>query len=233
MKKDFWTALRNTSFYTLGILIALMITATLVAVWIFCDKKINRVAQTAFFTPYLIAGVSAGFIWSWILNSANYGLFNATLAAIGLPSVRWLDDSSTAMLSVIMMNTWKNFGYYALIILSSIKSIPTEIFEAAELDHASPWRVFTRIILPMISPQLFFLLIAISTSSFKVFDSIRIMTNGGPGNATRVLSMYIYDYAFQRNNTLGYASAAGVVMFLILMILTIINFRFVERRVHY
>ena len=85
----------------------------------------------------------------------------------------------------------------------------------------------------MISPQLFFLLITITTGSFKVFDSVRIMTNGGPGDSTRVLSMYIYDYAFQRNNTLGYACAAGMVMLLIMVIITIIDFAFVEKKVHY
>lgn len=233
VKKDFWTALKNTAVYTLGILVSLMAFSVLAAVSLFRDRRLNRMTQTAFFTPYLIAGVSAGFIWNWLLSSQDYGLFNTVLNALGFSSLRWLDDSRTAMLSIIMMNTWKNFGYYALIIISSIKAIPAEIFEAADLDHASRWRVFYKIILPMISPQLFFLLITISTSSFQVFDSVRIMTGGGPGDATRVLSMYIYDYAFQRNNTLGYASAAGVVMFLILLVFTILNFRYVERQVHY
>ena len=124
-------------------------------------------------------------------------------------------------------------GYYALIILSSMKSIPAEIYEAAKLDNASGIKTFFRIMLPMISPQLFFLLITITTGSFKVFDSVRIMTGGGPGDSTRVLSMYIYDYAFMRNNTLGYACAAGMVMLLIMVVITIIDFAFVEKKVHY
>lgn len=119
------------------------------------------------------------------------------------------------------------------VILSSMKNIPDEIYEAARLDSASSVKTFFKITLPMISPQLFFLLITITTGSFKVFDSVRIMTNGGPGDSTRVLSMYIYDYAFQRNNTLGYACAAGMVMLLIMVIITIIDFAFVEKKVHY
>ena len=114
-----------------------------------------------------------------------------------------------------------------------MKSIPTEIYEAARLDSASSVKTFFKITLPMISPQLFFLLITITTGSFKVFDSVRIMTNGGPGDSTRVLSMYIYDYAFQRNNTLGYACAAGVVMLLIMVAVTVVDFAFVEKKVHY
>lgn len=134
---------------------------------------------------------------------------------------------------VIAVNVWKSIGYNALIILAALKSIPQEIDEAAMLDQAGPLRKFFRITLPMLSPQLFLLLITITTGSFKVFDSMRIMTNGGPGDSTRVLSMYIYDYAFQRNNTLGIASAAGVVLMVILILVTVVYFKCLESRVHY
>ncbi|MBR1607661.1 MAG: sugar ABC transporter permease, partial [Clostridia bacterium] len=191
------------------------------------------VAQTVFFTPHLVAGVSAGFIWGWLMSSQPYGLFNTVFNALGLSSVRWLDDSSTAMFSIVLMNTWKNVGYYCLIIMSAMKSIPTEIYESARLDGSSAFKTFFKITIPMISPQLFFLLITITTGSFKVFDSVRIMTNGGPGDATRVLSMYIYDYAFERNNTLGYACAAGILMMLLMVAVTVFDFGFVEKKVHY
>lgn len=233
VKKDFYNALGNTAMYTAGALVCIIVFSVLLAQWMFRPRKINNIAQTVFFTPHLVAGVSAGFIWSWLLSSQSYGLFNSVLTSLGLPAVRWLDDSSTAMWSIIMMNTWKSIGYYALIILSSMKSIPTEIYEAARLDNASPIKVFFKITLPMISPQLFLLLITITTGSFKVFDSVRIMTNGGPGDSTRVLSMYIYDYAFQRNNTLGYACSAGMIMMLIMIVLTVFDFAFVEKKVHY
>lgn len=233
VKDDFYKALANTCAYTVGALVCVMVFSLLLAQWLQKDRRVNRVAQTVFFTPHLIAGVSAGFIWGWLMSSQSYGLFNTVLNALGLSSVKWLDDSSTAMLSIIIMNTWKSVGYYALIILSSMKSIPAEIYEAAKLDNASGIKTFFRITLPMISPQLFFLLITITTGSFKVFDSVRIMTGGGPGDSTRVLSMYIYDYAFMRNNTLGYACAAGMVMLLIMVVITIIDFAFVEKKVHY
>ena len=117
--------------------------------------------------------------------------------------------------------------------MSALKAIPTEIYEAADLDSASPIRQFFQITLPMLSPQLFFLLITITTGSFMVFDSIRVMTNGGPGNSTQVLCTWIYEYAFLNNNSLGLASAGGVVLLLILVLITILDFRGLERKVHY
>ena len=154
-------------------------------------------------------------IWTWLYNKNDYGLFNTILEFFNLPAQNWLSDSDLAMNGIIVMNVWKSIGYYALIILASLKTIPAEINEAAMLDQARGTRKFFKITLPMLSPQLFFILITITTGTFKVFDSIRIMTNGGPGDTTKVISMYIYDYAFQRNNTLGIASAAGVVLSLI------------------
>ncbi len=233
VRPDFWIALRNTAAYTVMALVMVMILSILFAQWMYKSRKLNNVAQTVFFTPHLVAGVSAGFIWSWLMSSQPYGLFNTVLNAFNLPAVKWLDSSDTAMFSIVLMNTWKNVGYYCLIIMSSMKSIPTEIYESARLDGSSSIKTFFKITIPMISPQLFFLLITITTGSFKVFDSVRIMTNGGPGDATRVLSMYIYDYAFQRNNTLGYACAAGIIMMAIMVVVTVFDFGFVEKKVHY
>ncbi len=233
VRPDFWVALRNTAAYTGMALVLVMVLSILFAQWMYKSRKLNNVAQTVFFTPHLVAGVSAGFIWSWLMSSQPYGLFNTVFNALGFSTVRWLDDSSTAMFSIVLMNTWKNVGYYCLIIMSAMKSIPTEIYESARLDGSSSIKTFFKITIPMISPQLFFLLITITTGSFKVFDSVRIMTNGGPGDATRVLSMYIYDYAFERNNTLGYACAAGILMMLLMVAVTVFDFGFVEKKVHY
>jgi sn-glycerol 3-phosphate transport system permease protein len=171
-------------------------------------------------------------IWSWIMEQNSYGLLNAVLGLFKVPPLRWLNSSKTAMLSVVIVSVWKSIGYYALVILSALKAIPAEIFEAAELDNAPKWRVFFRLTLPLLSPQLFFLLIVITINSFKVFDTIRIMTGGGPGSATDVLAYYIYRYAFQHFR-IGYASAAGTVLMVILMIFTALYFAVLGRRVHY
>ena len=232
-KADFIIALKNTAYYTVMVVFLLIVMSVLFAVWMFKDRRINRIAQTAFFTPHLVASISCAFIWSWLYSSEGYGLFNTVLRAFGVAPIRWLDDGNYAMNAIIVMNVWKSIGYYALIILSALKAIPLEIYEAAKLDNASPIKVFFKITLPMLSPQLFMLLITITTGSFKVFDSVRIMTGGGPGRSTQVLCMYIYDYAFKRNNTLGLGAAAGVVLMVILMLITLIDFKGLERKVHY
>lgn len=230
---DFVPALKHTAYYTAVVLVLLISLSVLCAVWLSKDRKLNHFAQSAIFSPHLVASISCAFVWSWMFSSEIYGLFNTILNAIGLKSVRWLDQPSTAMNCVIVMNVWKNIGYYSLIIMSALKAIPTEIYEAADLDSASPIRQFFQITLPMLSPQLFFLLITITTGSFMVFDSIRVMTNGGPGNSTQVLCTWIYEYAFLNNNSLGLASAGGVVLLLILVLITILDFRGLERKVHY
>ncbi|MCE1196749.1 sugar ABC transporter permease [bacterium] len=230
---EFLPALKNTAYYTLAVVVLLISFAVIFAVWMFKDRRINDLAQTVFFTPHLIAAVSCAFIWSWLYNSNNYGLFNSVLGFFHIAPVRWLDTTETAMNSVIIMNVWKGIGYYALIILSALKAVPPEIYEAAKLDSAPRLTVFFKITLPMLSPQLFMLLVTITTGSFRVFDSIRIMTGGGPGASTTVLTMFIYDYAFQRNNALGIGAAAGVVLMVILILLTLLDFKGLEKKVHY
>ena len=232
VKKDFLTALKNTGYYTMMVVVILLTLALLFALWMRADRKINEVSQVLIFTPHLIASISCALIWTWLYTECLW-LIQYGTRLVSHPAQNWLSSSSMAMNCVIAVNVWKSIGYNALIILAALKSIPQEIDEAAMLDQAGPFRKFFRIALPMLSPQLFLLLITITTGSFKVFDSMRIMTNGGPGDSTRVLSMYIYDYAFQRNNPLGIASAAGVVLMVILILVTVVYFKCLESRVHY
>ncbi len=233
VKKDFLEALKNTALYTGLIVVILIALSVLFAVWMFEDRRLNKIAQTAFFTPHLVASVSCAFIWSWLFNSDPYGLFNTVLKVFGVAPVNWLGDTRTAMFCIIAMNVWKGIGYYALIILAALKAIPQEIYEAARLDNATKMKTFFKITLPMLSPQIFFLMITITIGSFKVFDSVRLMTGGGPGTSTQVISLYIYNYAFQRNNSLGIGSAAGVVLMAILILITMMDFKGFEKRVHY
>lgn len=233
VKADFQAAIVNTLAYAAGVVILTIVFALLAAVWTFKAKKLNNFCQTLFFTPHLVATISCAFIWSWMYSSNDYGLFNAVLRFFGFSNVRWLDSSATAMPSVVVMNVWKGFGYYSLIIMTALKAIPTEIYEAAEIDNSGPINTFFRITIPLVSPQLFMLLITITTGAFKVFDSVRIMTGGGPGRATQTMTMFIYDYAFLGANSLGIGSAAGVILSVILMVITFIYFKMLERKVHY
>lgn len=231
IRTDFGVALKNTAIYSVSVTCGLLVLATLFSVWMKKNTKLNRFAQTALFTPHLIAMISCGMIWS-LLMDVDTGFFNDILYKLGLPTLRWLSSSSSAMPSIVVVAIWKDLGYYAMILLSSLEAIPTELYEAAELDNASKVKQFFKITLPLLSPQLFFLLITMTIGSFKVFDTVRVMTEGGPGNSTDVLAYYIYRYAFNLFQ-IGSASAAGTVLMLILMVMTAFYFRVLGKRVYY
>ena len=229
---DFKATLRNTAVFTFVSMILIVVVSLLLGLSLQKDRRMNSVAKRAMFFPHIVSGVSISMIFAWLLN-AQSGLFNQLLQMVGLPALKWLDSSQTALPSVIGINVWKAVGYYTLIILAALGGIPAEINEAAELDNTPAWRKFVRITFPMLSPQLFFMLVNITIGSFKVFDLVRLLTNGGPGTATYVLVLYIYRYAFEWSLQIGYACAAGVVLMAILLVMTVIYFKLLEKRVHY
>ncbi|MDF2645650.1 MAG: binding-protein-dependent transport system inner rane component [Paenibacillus sp.] len=228
-REDFYKALSNTVVYTVGVVVLTMLLSLLIALWLNKKTRFNAVVQAGIFTPHIISIVSVALVWMWLMEP-NHGILNFLLKAIGLPPSSWLQSSNTAMLSVIIVSVWQNIGYYTLIIVAALQSVPPSIYEAAALDNASRFKMFYKITLPLISPQLFFILIIMTIGSFKVFDTVKIMTAGGPNNATTTLVYYIYEF---RTNSIGYASATGVVLMAIIAILTFIYFRLLSKKVHY
>ncbi|WP_240418804.1 carbohydrate ABC transporter permease [Paenibacillus periandrae] len=229
LREDFYKALGNTFVYTIGVVALTMIVSLLFAVWLSKQSKFNSIVQAGLFTPHIISIVSIALVWLWLMEP-NLGFLNFVLKALGLPTSQWLQSSKTAMISVIIVSVWHSVGYYTLIIVAALQSIPPSIYEAAELDNAKKFKVFYKITLPLISPQLFFILIIMTIGSFKVFDTVRIMTGGGPNNATSTLVYYIYSF---RTTNIGFASATGVVLMAIIGILTFIYFRLLSKKVHY
>jgi sn-glycerol 3-phosphate transport system permease protein len=228
-REDFFTALKNTAIYTLGVVLFTMGISFFIAVWLKNNSKLNTFVQAGIFTPHIISIVSIALVWM-LLMEPNYGVLNFLLDSVGLPTSDWLQSSDTALGSVILVSVWQNIGYYALIIIAALQGISPNIYEAANLDNASRFSVMRKLTLPLISPQLFFILVVMTIGSFKVFDTVRIMTSGGPNNATTTLVYYIYSF---RTTNIGYASTAGVVLMVIISILTIIYFRFLSKKVHY
>ena len=204
--------------------------ALIFALWLQRSTWVNAIVQRFMFLPHICAMLTVAMVFQWLMD--DRGLFNAVLSVFNLPALRWLNSSHTALLSILIVAIWKGVGYYALILLSSVKSIPPELLEAADLDDAGKLRTFFKITLPMLSPQLFFLLITITINSFKVFDAVRIMTGGGPGNSSDVLVFYIYRQAFNYSKY-GLSAAAGTILLLILLVMTVIYFRILGKRVHY
>ncbi|MFD0959924.1 carbohydrate ABC transporter permease [Paenibacillus chungangensis] len=226
---DFYKSLGNTVAYTVGVVVITMALSLLIAVWISKKTRINAIVQAGIFTPHIISIVSVSLVWLWLMEP-NLGFLNYMLKSIGLPPSPWLQSSKTAMFSVIIVSVWQSIGYYTLILVAAIQGISTDILEAASIDNAKKRHVLFQIILPLISPQLFFILIIMTIGSFKVFDTIKIMTGGGPNDATNTLVYYIYSF---RTTNIGYASATGVVLMLIISMLTLLYFRLLAKKVHY
>jgi sn-glycerol 3-phosphate transport system permease protein len=228
---DFLRVMQNTAKYTALLVFQIIVLATLIALWFGKKGKIYNFAQSAVFTPHIISLVSVALVWLWLMDP-QIGLINSLLKMVKLPACPWLTSPGSALYSLIMVSLWRETGYYSLLIVAALKSIPKEIFEAAALDDAGRFAIFSKITIPMISPTLFFILVVASIGSFQVFDTINIMTQGGPVNSTNVFVYFIYEYAFKFFK-IGYASAAGVLLLIIVSALTIIYFNILGKQVHY
>lgn len=228
---EFLQVLLNTCQFTFWTVSGSVILGLALAVYLKKNTKINRIIQGIMFTPYVLPMISIAFVWIWIMDT-DLGLLNYVLGLFGIDKVMWLNDPKVAMYSLILVNIWKGAGYYTLIFLSALQNIPTYLYEAAELDHAKPATTFFKITLPMLSPTLFFLTLTAIIGSFKVFETVNVMTDGGPLNSTTTMVYYIYQYGF-RYYKIGYASAVGVILMVIVSILTIVYFCGLQKKVHY
>ena len=229
--EEFWRVMRNTGEYIV-LYVPLMLVSSL-ALAALLNRRFAGVGayKVLFFLPVLTSWVAGSLIWRWILNH-KYGLVNVLLGHIGIAGPAWLDDKYWAMPGIVLASVWKDAGFFALIFLGALKGINHEYYEAAEIDGASPWRKFRHITLPLVSPTTFFVAITSVINSFQVFPQVQIMTYGGPAGATQVIMERIYKYAFQFFK-MGYASALSWVLFVIILIITVIQWRLQKRWVFY
>lgn len=218
----FWLSLKNTVLFTALMLIgqvgiAFIFTLFFTMKWL----KFVEFHRKVMYLPCIIAPVVIGLVWQMIFN-ANYGLLNPLLTAIGLSEwIRpWLDDPKIAMYSAAVPVIWQYVGYYLIILMGAVATIPKDVLEVSEIDGASGWKRSIYITIPLIWDTLKICLMICLAGSFKAFDHIMVMTGGGPGRATTVLSLYNYDMSFTQMR-LGYASAMAVVILVVSMILTI------------
>ncbi len=228
----FRIALGNTMYYAVGSVPLTMVCSLSLALLL--NKPIKGVAlyRSAFFFPYVTAIVSVSVVWNMLFHP-DMGPVNSLLAGFGVKTLpRWTASVQWAMPTVILASIWRGMGYYMVIYLAALQGIPQELYEAAKIDGASPWQSFRKVTLPMLTPTTFFVSIMLTISCFKVFDLIFNMTQGGPGRATNVLVMHIYQSAFV-DYKFGYASAVAVVLFLIVLLVTLIQFRAEKKWVNY
>ena len=170
-------------------------------------------------------------VWMWIFHP-SFGAANYLLSIAGLPPLQWLNSTQTAMISVMVFSVWLGLGYQMVIFLAGLQGIPQELYEAARIDGASPWQRFICLTLPLLKPTTFFILVTSLIGSFQVFTSIYVMTAGGPVGSTDVFVYHIYQTAWEQLR-MGYAAALSWVLFVIIMIATWIQFRFIGQRMEY
>lgn len=227
----FAKAIRNTIYFA-GIMVpgATIIGLSLALIM---NQKLRGITwyRTAYFLPVVSSTVAVALVWSWIY-AKDFGLLNWLLRQMGLQPIAWLSSTHWAMPSVIIMAIWGHMGEAMVIFLAGLQSISQSYYEAAEVDGASSWQKLIHITLPLITPSIFFYFIITMISGFQTFETIYIMTRGGPVNATTTMVYYIYRNAF-RNFKMGYASAQAIVLFLIIMALTLVYWRLQEKWVVY
>ena len=217
----FLRSLGNTFLYT-GMFVVLT-TLVSVGVAVLLDQRLRGISAVRFLwiLPVLTDLVSVSLVWGWLYH-AQFGIINYVTSLVGIPPVSWLGDTRSAMIALVILSTWRWAGYYSVILVAALKAVPQELVEAASVDGATGWASFTRVKLPLISPALFLIVVLEIISSMQVFEQMWVLTNGGPQDSTISVAMYLYIEAFKFLR-LGYASAVAWVLFLIVLIITVIN----------
>lgn len=224
MAKDpiFWNAAWVTIEYVVINIGVQTVVALLIAVLMHRLTK-STFIRSIVLTPYLVSNVVAALLFLWILDT-QLGVANQVISAIGLDRIPFLADEAYVIPTIALINVWRHMGYTALLIFAGLQSIPESVYEAGRVDGASEWSMFRKITIPLLRPILALVLIMTVIGSFQVFDTVAVTTSGGPVNSSRVLQLYIYDMAFGRFQ-FGYASALSVALLVILLIVSIVQYR--------
>lgn len=231
---EFWKVLGHTSYFIVLYIPLILIFSLLVANLLNNDFKGIVAYRVFYYIPVLTSWVAGALIWKWVL-SPLYGPLNEMLRFIGIEGPGWLQDAAWAMPGIVLASIWKDMGFFGLIFLGALKGINPEYIEAAKIDGATWWQRFTKIILPMISPAIFFVVVICIINSFQLFPQIMIMTEGGsagPHGATQVMVERIYKYAFKYFK-MGYAAAYSLLLFVIIFGFTTLQMKLQKKWVHY
>lgn len=218
---SFSRALINTALYVILNLSITVVFSMTCALLFEKQTKLNIVYRCLIFIPFVVPVIVMGMVWKMIYEP-QYGVINQILGLFGITGPQWLYDSNIALLAVIIFNVWKEFGMYAIILIGGLQKIPRDLYESAAVEGAGHAQTIWYITIPMLKPIFFFVTTIIIINSFKAFDHIWVMTGGGPGNSTATLVTYIYSKVF---DNVGLASAASVILFILVFIVSIFKTR--------
>lgn len=226
----FARSLVNTAYYALGAVPLSLGLGLGLALLLHRERPGVRVFRAIFFLPSVLSGVALTLLWGWVFNP-RYGLANTLLGSLGIQGPDWLQSEAWAMPTLILMSLW-GVGISMVVYLAALSGLPRDLYEAARLDGAGPARRFRHITWPLLAPATFFLAVVNLIGTFQLFTPTYLLTQGGPNHATLTLPLYLYQNAFSYGR-LGYASALASVLFLAIVLLTLIQFRVLGRRVFY
>ncbi len=219
---DFFAALRQTLVFVVGFVVLSLLVSIALAVLLNAQQRGRGFYRAVFFLPTLLSPVVVGLVWNWVLERQN-GLLNIALDAVGLGQPGWLVDPDLAMVAIIGVGLWTHTGFYVLIVLAGLQSIDANVYEAARMDGASAWQQLRSITLPLLGPTTLVVLILATIQGFQAFDFIYNLTGGGPVGSTVLMVQYVYERAFTNPVRYGLASAGAVVLFLIVLGFTLVN----------
>jgi alpha-1,4-digalacturonate transport system permease protein len=227
----FWRAVWNTTWFV-SLQVGFMVGfALLTAVILNRDILARGFFRGVFFFPVMLSPVVVALVWKWVLQ--RNGILNAGLESMGFESFNWLLDRQWAFAWSVFLSVWAHMGFYTLILLAGLQAIPRDVYEAAMMDRASPWRVFRRITLPLLAPTMLVVLVLALIKGVQTFDEVYAFTGGGPGSATTLIIQYIYETGFAgAPRLLGLASAASILLALVLIVLTLLQLWFNRRSVN-
>lgn len=227
----FRQAIENTIVYTALFVPATMIVGLVIAVAL--NRKVRGISvyRTAAYVTMAVSTINEALIFLWLFDP-GFGVVNAALHVVGLPQQQWLSDPNEALYVIVTMTVWGWTGFAVVIYLSALQGVPEQLHEAAAIDGAKRFTIFRTITLPLLSPASLFLVVWLSINALQLFDEVYVTTRGGPLNSTTVVVYYLFDQAFQQFNA-GYAAALAYVLFLIIVVITFIQFRIGNRFVHY
>ena len=224
--KYFYQYFGNTFYFVIALVPLVLVISLLLALLI--NKKtgkLTNVYRAALFLPSITSTVAVSMVWIWIFNP-NMGILNNLLTALGFRTVpQWLASTEWSKPALVIMRVWQMSGYYMLMFLAGLQTIPESLYEAADMDGASRWQRFTRITVPMLSNTIFVVTILLVIEAFNMFESIYVMTDGGPLGSTSTIMYYIYEQGFTNYN-MGYASSLAWIFFAVIMVVTLIQYRF-------
>jgi multiple sugar transport system permease protein len=230
----FLKTIGNTLYYSLVSVPLGMAVALLLAQLIYSHRWFKAFFRTAFFMSYIVPAVAVALVWGFILQASQFGLLNGMLRWVGISPQRWLTSSTLVIPSLIIIGVWRGLGYNLVLFLAGLSTIPPSLYEAGRLDGATSWQLFWKITWPLLAPTVLFLVVTGTIGALQVFDIPYIMTqgSGGPENASRMAIMWVQKVGFTEFR-MGYASALAFIFFVIILVLTAVQLRYLRTRWSY